>query len=156
MPAPMATHMNVKPSDEAVDAWIWLVRSKQTVLERVERAFIAAGFPPMDWYDLLWELDRVPDGTRPQAAMQSSLLFAQYNLCRLLDRMEREGVVERQDNPSDGRSNLIVITPKGRNLRRQMWAVYAPTLEANIGQRLTRDEAVQLVGLLRKLVPKQT
>ena len=52
----------------------------------------------------------------------------------------------------DGRSNVLVITAKGRDLRRKMWPVYAAGIEEHFGARLTAEEAQQLAGLLAKLV----
>lgn len=139
------------PAESAVHAWTKLVRAEQSVLARVEEDIKKAGFPPLEWYDVLYELDRAPDGVLPQAAVQSRILLAQYNLCRLVDRLEREDLVERRPSPEDGRSNLLVITPKGRELRERMWPVYASSIEQHLGAHLSCDEARRLAELLGKL-----
>ena len=87
-----------------------------------------------------------------QAGVQDRTQLAQYNVCRLVDRLEREGLVERRQCTEDGRSNVLVITAKGRDLRRKMWPVYAAGIEEHFGARLTAEEAQQLAGLLAKLV----
>ncbi len=38
----------------------------------------------------------------------------------LLGRMEREGLIRMEPNPDDGRSRLIVLAPKGKDLRREL------------------------------------
>ncbi|MEZ5924543.1 MAG: MarR family winged helix-turn-helix transcriptional regulator [Hyphomicrobiaceae bacterium] len=144
--------MQLKPSENAVGAWVQLVRTEQTILARVEAELKEHGFPPLEWYDVLLELDATHDGRLPQAQVQSRVLLAQYNLCRLVDRLEREGLVKRQPSPDDGRSNLLVITEKGRELRRRMWPVYASAIEAHLGSRLSCEEARQLADLLGRLV----
>ena len=53
-----------------------------------------------------------------QTGVQDRTQLAQYNVCRLVDRLEREGLVERHQCRMDGRSNVLVITAKGRELRR--------------------------------------
>lgn len=143
--------MSVKPSRAAVEAWARLVRTSQGLLDRVEADLKAAGHPPLAWYDVLHELVAAADGKRRQAEIQSRMLLAQYNLCRLIDRMEREALVVRSTCPDDARNNVIALTPAGRRLHAQMWRDYAAAIEANVGQRLTEKEAAALADLLAKL-----
>ena len=143
--------MNAKASESTVQAWTSLVRAEQIVLSRVEDDLKKAGFPSLEWYDVLQELDRAPNGVMPQAEVQGRILLAQYNLCRLVDRLEREDLVRRQPSPEDGRSNLLVITDKGRDLRRRMWPVYSAAIETHLGAHLSSGEADRLAGLLGKL-----
>lgn len=135
-----------------VDAWTRLVRAEQALIDKVEHDLKQAGFPPLTWYDILWELDRAPEGRLPQALVQSRTLLAQYNLCRLADRLGEEGLIERRQCPMDGRSKHLVITEKGRALRSAMWPVYATAIRAHVASRLTAEEARQLAQLLGKLV----
>ncbi len=115
----------------------------------------AAGFPPLAWYDVLLELKCVgKDGLRP-LALQSRILLAQYNLSRLLDRMEREGYLERRPCPSDGRGQIVIITPNGRRLIKRMWPAYEAAIHRHFAERLSADEAARLSHLLGKLSPCQ-
>ena len=148
--------MQLKPSENAVGAWVQLVRTEQTILARVEADLKEQGFPALEWYDVLLELDNAPDGRLPQGNVQSRVLLAQYNLCRLVDRLEREGLVKRQPSPDDGRSNLLLITEEGRKLRRNMWPAYAEAIQKHLGSRLTCEEARQLAALLGRLVHPET
>ena len=138
-------------SESTVQAWTSLVRAEQTVFARVEEDLKRAGFPPLEWYDVLYELDREPSGVLPQAEVQSRIMLAQYNLCRLIDRLQREELVQRQPSPEDGRSNLLVITSKGRELRQRMWPVYSQAINAHLGSHLGAGEADKLALLLGKL-----
>ncbi len=86
-----------------------------------------------------------------QAALQKSTELAQYNVCRLIDRLERDGLVARKSCPVDARNNVVVITDKGRALRLQMAPVYASAVDAHVGRHLSADEAEQLKAILGKL-----
>ena len=66
---------------------------------------------------MLHEVDRARKGMLRQTGVQDRTQLAQYNVCRLVDRLEREGLVERRQCPLDGRNNVLVITAKGRALR---------------------------------------
>ena len=133
-----------------VEAWASLVRTEQALLDKVEEHLKRAGFPPLDWYHVLHEIDRAPKGMMRQTGVQDRTQLAQYNVCRLVDRLEREALVERQQCQLDGRNNVLVITAKGRALRRAMWPVYAAAIEEHFGARLSQAEAEQLARLLAK------
>jgi DNA-binding MarR family transcriptional regulator len=139
-----------EPSEAAVSAWARLVRAHQTALSTVEAALKAAGHPPLEWYDVLLELERA--GPLRPRDLQARLLLAQSNLSRLLDRMAVAGVVERRSCDNDGRGHLIAATDAGRALRRRMWLAYGGAIEAAVGRKLRDDEAGVLADLLGRMI----
>lgn len=143
--------MTKKPAPAVVEAWAALVRTEKTLTDKVEERLKAAGLPPLDWYHALHEVERAPKGMLRQSGVQDRTRLAQYNLCRLVDRLEREGLMERHQCQHDGRNNVLVITDKGKALHRTMWPVYAAAIEENLGARLAPAEAKQLANLLAKI-----
>lgn len=135
----------------ALDAWSALLHTERALQDRIEDDLKRAGLPPLDWYDVLQELEVSPDGMLRQAALQKSTELAQYNVCRLIDRLERDGLVTRKSCPVDARNNVVVITAKGRALHQQMRPIYTAAVDAHVGQHLSVDEAEQLRALLAKL-----
>src|ERR1700722_3402786 len=134
---PMRSH----PRDTVVRAWTRLVKAQQTALVSIESALKSAKLPPLPWYDALLELERAGDrGLRP-GELQRAMLLAQYNLSRLIDRVEHAGYAERRPCDDDGRGQVIVITAAGRDIRRRMWAVYGPAIAHALGTRLTPKQA---------------
>jgi DNA-binding MarR family transcriptional regulator len=82
-----------------------------------------------------------------QQAVADSLLVTKSNVCQLLDRMARAGLVARRP---DGRANRLFLTPRGRELYDRV----VPAHERLIAEQfsaLSPSEQVQLLGLLRKL-----
>ncbi|MDY6828824.1 MAG: helix-turn-helix domain-containing protein [Pseudomonadota bacterium] len=125
--------------------------TSRTLLEAVETALKSAGHPPLAWYDALLELEKAsPEGLRP-FELKERLLLPQYGTSRLLDRMVKAGLVERQDCEGDGRGQIVSISEQGRSIRRAMWPVYASVLSEAIGTKLTSKEAMTLTRLLSKL-----
>src|SRR5690348_11742933 len=135
-----------QPCDATVSAWTRLIRAQRCTLVSVERALKDAGLPPLEWYDVLLELDR--GGPSRPRDLQGRLLLAQYSLSRLLDRMEGTGAIERGSCREDARGQIVRITPDGKELRKKMWPVYASAIQQAIGERLTTTQAGQLAGLL--------
>ena len=60
--------------------------------------------------------------------LADALAIERYNLTRLIDRLEQEGLVTRARSPQDGRAAYATITREGRALRKKMWKVYQATV----------------------------
>jgi DNA-binding MarR family transcriptional regulator len=140
------------PTPSVIRAWGRLIRAERTVVGRIEAELKSAGFPSLHWYDVLLELKRGPEGRLTPREIEEAGLFEQYNLSRLLDRMEAEGLVRRIPYPGDKRRQLVEITEEGRVLQARMWGVYGAAINRFISAKLTDKEAGQLSGLLLKLI----
>lgn len=134
-----------------VEAWIALQSASRTVLERIESALKRAGLPPLGCYDALLEIEKAgPEGVRP-FALTERLLLPQYGTSRLLDRIEKAGLIKRLACDDDGRGQVVVITEQGRAMRNKMWPLYAEELRRGVEQKLAPSEIETLAQLLRKL-----
>jgi DNA-binding MarR family transcriptional regulator len=127
------------------------VRAETAVLAAVEADLKRADLPPLGWYDVLLELSRRKEGLRP-FEIEKEVLLAQYNLSRLIDRLEQAGYVVRRPCPEDARGQVVVITEAGRALMKRMWPVYRGAIARHVGDKLTEDEAARLATLLGKLI----
>ena len=144
--------MSRNPSDAAVKAWTRLVRARETVLGAIERDLKAADCLALAWYDVLLELVRAPQGRLRPFEIEKATLLAQYNLSRLLDRLEREGLVTRAPCDDDGRGQWAVITDKGRAAQARAWKVYARSIQRHVGEKLDDKAAETLSQLLARLI----
>src|ERR1700754_2677662 len=104
------------PSDPIQRAWIALGRVAPVIRDKVDGELKAAGLPDLSWYTVLWELERAGQPTRPRD-LAIPLFIERYQLSRLVDRMETEGLITRRECPEDQRGHLLDLTPKGRALR---------------------------------------
>jgi len=140
------------PDQNTVDAWIQLLRARDSALAVVENALKDAGLPSLSWYDVLLEVERAGPGGIRASDLQKELLLPQYGISRLLSRIEAEGFITRRSSAEDGRAQEIVMTQEGRNLRRRMWAVYGPAIDSALGSKLSGAECDKLKSLLGKLL----
>ncbi|HUL10464.1 MAG TPA: MarR family winged helix-turn-helix transcriptional regulator [Candidatus Acidoferrum sp.] len=143
--------MKESVSAEAVSAWARLIRVEQALLQKVEQDLKDADLPPLDWYDVLLELDRAADGRLRHRDLHPRLLLAKYNLSRLIDRLEAAGLVRREPSADDARGADIAITAKGRELRRRMWPIYAAAIDRHFASRLSERHIGQLDRILQAL-----
>jgi DNA-binding MarR family transcriptional regulator len=144
--------MSRNPSETTVKAWTRLMRAREAVLGAIEHDLKAADCPPLAWYDVLLELVRVPDGRLRPFEIERQTLLAQYNLSRLLDRLEREALVTREPCDDDGRGQWAVITEKGRAVQARTWKVYAKSIQKHVGDKLDEKAAGTLAELLERLI----
>ena len=100
-------------------------------------------------YTVLWELERAGKPVRPKD-LAIPLFILPYQLSRLVDRMEAEGLVKRIQCKEDKRGHMLEPTAKGFALRKAMWAVYAPAMDDAMS-RIDDKEALKLAELLNKL-----
>lgn len=140
--------MSDQPKEATVSAWVRLLRAHRVAMSSVERALKAAGMLPLAWYDVLLELDRAGEaGLRP-FELEHAMLLEQYNLSRLLARIERAGLIERRACDDDGRGLTIIITDRGRTQRREMWPIYASAIETAVGAELYEQDILKLNDIL--------
>ncbi len=127
-------------SDLKGHAWAVLLTAHATLIARIEDALAAAGLPALDWYDVLWELEKA-EGTLRMHDLARRVVLSRSNLTRLADRLEDAGLVARQDCAEDGRGYDLVLTRAGRAMRRKMWPVYEAEIDRVFSRHVTADEA---------------
>jgi DNA-binding MarR family transcriptional regulator len=138
-------------TDPVFTAWARLLRAQTHLLNAVERELKQAGLPPLGWYDVLLELSRPGvEGLRP-VELEKLLLLAQYNLSRLLDRLEKAGLIERRAVEDDGRGQRVVVTAAGRDLRERMWPLYRDAVRRHFAAKLSDQEIGALARTLGKI-----
>ena len=131
------------------------MKVQQKALQEIDETLAKSKLPPLSWYDVLLELERAGEaGLRP-FALEREMLLAQYNLSRLIDRIEKAGYVERRACADDGRGQVVAITTAGKSVRRRMWPVYAKAIQSFLGNQLTETEIGMLDGTLGKLLGRE-
>ena len=127
-------------SDLKAHAWAVLLTAHATLIGRIEAALAAAGLPALDWYDVLWELEKA-EGPLRMHELARRVVLSRSNLSRLADRLEGAGLIAREDSAEDGRGYDLVLTRAGRAMRRKMWPVYEAEIERVFSRHVTADEA---------------
>jgi len=143
--------MEPKQDEITIIAWARLVRAQQLLLERVEMDLKKAGLPPLRWYDVLLELHRAGSEGLRQFEIGAAVLLSKHNVSRLLDRLEKEKLLERYVCEEDGRGARVQITTAGRELLRRMWPVYSASIAEHFAQHYNKTELKQLAELLGRL-----
>lgn len=138
------------PSELKIDGWIALIRAQQVLLLNVEQELKQAGMPPFDWYDILLELKRAPEGKLRLNEIGARVLREKSNITRLVDRLEREGLLAREECDTDRRGAYAVITEKGRQMQKDMWPAYRAAIQKHFASKMTEEEAGTFLTITRR------
>ena len=130
----------------SVSVWVRLLESHNLMLAEVRRRL--ADDCTMPRFDLLANLER-EDG-QTLASLSRRMLVTAGNLTGLVDRAERDGVVERRADPSDRRLSRVYLTARGRELVTQLLPAHASHVGALLAS-LDAHEKRDLRRLLGKL-----
>lgn len=125
-------------------AWQAMRNSHLVMVESIETALSQAGLPALAWYDVLARLDSSVSPLRPKD-MLCEVDVTKSGLTRLLDRIEKAGLVERSYCPSDRRGTFLSITKDGRETLAEMKPVRDRVFDEHFGSSLSTEDA-ELVG----------
>ena len=89
-----------------------------------------------------------------QKRLSAAVNVSPPNLAILLDKLEQRGLVLRQRNPLDKRSQTLILTTEGAALCTQSEQTTAQ-LEAEATSMLTNAERTLLLGLLQKIFVRE-
>ena len=146
--------MSKKPGKEVIASWIKLHQAHRLLLQEAENALKINELPPLDWYDVLLELDREKKGLR-QYEIAEKILLSKHNLSRLIDRLEKNSLVRRYPCEEDGRGNQIRITSEGEKMLKQMWPVYSQVIQGSFGAKLSSSDIRLFARLMDKLIDQE-
>ncbi|MBI3764464.1 MAG: MarR family transcriptional regulator [Chloroflexi bacterium] len=133
-----------------IDAYVVLRRTADAVARYVEAELGEWGITTAQ-YGVLLHLSK---GEQLSLSDLSGLIFrSNSTLTSLIDRMERDGLVNRVAHANDRRVTTVELTPKGRDLLLEIRAHHRPFL-ADMMSCLSPDELTQLSELLIKIEHK--
>lgn len=128
-------------------AAISVIHAQQLITTAIDRALKPLGLT-FARYEVLMLLSFSSRGSMPMTKMGERLLVHPTGITRLVDKLETQGFVRRQQHPDDRRSVLVAITADGRGI-----AARATTVLAGIRFGLSMKDGVldDLVSVLETM-----
>ena len=140
-----------KPEDPSYTAAWQAIRSTYlVVVERIELELAQAKLPGLAWYDVLARLDLSASPLRPKDLL-CHVSVTKSGLTRLLDRIEKAGLIERSHCPSDRRGTFLLITKAGRETLGQMKPIRDRVFGEHVTANLSLAEAEAITELLGRV-----
>ena len=95
-----------------------VMRAHQILLRRVDEVLAEFGIT-FARFEVLMLLTFSRRGRLPLGKLGQRLQVHAASVTNAIDRLEQDGLVRREPHPTDGRTTLAAITPKGRKLARR-------------------------------------
>ena len=134
----------------ASETWESLFRAQVAVMRQLQAAPAFRNLA-VNEYDVLFTLSRCPSGWLRLNELNDHVLLSQSSLSRLVERLEKRGLLERTPAPKDGRGILIRLTEEGRDLQKQIGREHVRDIAALVMPALTDAEQQELLRLTAKL-----
>lgn len=122
------------------------------LFSRITRRLVAAEGPILAAHGLtMWEyitlyrLARQP--AQNQAELAQAIGYDKTRLIRVLDKLQQQGLIDRQPDPADRRSHLVRITTVGA-ARHAAAQADIRVMEERLLQRISPEERRSLLGAL--------
>jgi DNA-binding MarR family transcriptional regulator len=88
-------------------------------------------------------------GPTPMRRLAATMHCEASNLTGLVDKLERRGLVQRQDHPADRRVRVLALTDEGTEVSFQMWAAVTSGCPF---MNLAPEDRAELDRLLRQSI----
>lgn len=125
-----------------------IIRAQQLMLARIDAALkpFSLSFAR---YEMLRLLGFTREGRMPMASAIARLQVHPTSVTNTVDRLVRDGLVEREPHPGDGRAAMLVLTASGRELVES--ATDALNAEVFAEPGLADDDTAELVAIIARL-----
>jgi DNA-binding MarR family transcriptional regulator len=138
-------------NEEELAAWRGMLRAHAELTKELDAELAREHNLPLSSYEVLLYLADAPEGRMRMAELADSVLLSRSGLTRLVDRLQREGLLTRERCESDARGYFAEITPKGRRLFDAARRTHLDGVRALFLSRFSREELRAMGALWQKL-----
>src|ERR671939_451946 len=137
--------MNTTVTTTRIDAWVTFLRAHAAITRQLNAELLAEHGLTLNDYEVLLHLSRAEGGMMRRVDLAESVLLTASGITRLLDGLERAGLVEKAACSKDARVSYAKLTPAGH----AKLAAAAETHLAGIEELFTgrfSDEELETLG----------
>lgn len=138
---------------EELGAWRGLLRVHAGMTKALDAELLREHGLPLSSYEVLLFLADAPGGRLRMSELADGVLLSRSGLTRLVDRMERDGLLRRERCEDDARGYHAAITGKGRALFDRARRTHLDGVRERFLSHLSREELRTLGALWEKVAP---
>jgi DNA-binding MarR family transcriptional regulator len=146
-------HSAGRLSAEELAAWRGFLRVQSALFRDLDAELTAAHDLPLRSYEVLLLLHEAPERRLRMSDLSRSVLLSPSGMTRLVDRLQREGLVGRERCAEDGRGFYAVLTETGGRRLREARATHLAGVRRLFLDRLGADDLRRLAAYWDLLVP---
>jgi DNA-binding MarR family transcriptional regulator len=143
-----------RPLSEAeLDCWFTFLNAHTDLTRRLDAELESTHRISLAEHTALQRLV-IGGGHLRMSDLAGTVLLSPSGVSRLVDRLEADGLIERQACDADGRAVHAAITERGRQLLAEAAPTSAAALRRLFVDRYTTEEYALLADLLLRLAPE--
>jgi DNA-binding MarR family transcriptional regulator len=131
-------------SPEEQRAWRAYLAASRLLEDAIDRQLQQEGGMPLLFYSVLANLSDAPGRRLRMTDLAETLKITRSRLTYAVTRLERDGLVRRENCPSDKRSLLAVLTDRGMAVLERTAPRHVETVRSTVFDRLTPEQVRQL------------
>jgi DNA-binding MarR family transcriptional regulator len=140
-------------SDGELRAWRGLLRAYTCLAKRVDAALEREHGLPMSSYEVLGHLDDAGGGRMRMCDLAEQAQLSRSGLTRLVDRLQRDGLLERCSCDHDARGSYACLTELGRERLAQARTTHLSVVREHFFSRFSDAELDALADLWERIAP---
>jgi DNA-binding MarR family transcriptional regulator len=157
----MSTATAVKiPTSEREDltegelrAWRGLLRAHGCLAKRLDAELEHSHRLPMTSYEVLHHLQEAARGRMRMCDLAEQAQLSRSGLTRLVDRLEREGLLERCSCEHDARGSYACLTPVGRERLQAARVTHLAVVRDHFLSHFSEAELSDLADMCQRIAP---
>jgi DNA-binding MarR family transcriptional regulator len=134
-------------------AWKGMLRAYRELVTSLDAELVRDHNLPLTSYEVLMTLADAPENRLRMGELASELLLSRSGLTRLVDRLERQGLVERARCPDDARGWHAVLTDAGRTKLEAARPAHLEGVRRHFLDHLADEELDALAEVWKKVTP---
>ncbi|HEX3510374.1 MAG TPA: MarR family transcriptional regulator [Solirubrobacteraceae bacterium] len=154
-----ATAVNIAPpAQEALSlgeqrAWRALLRAHSCLAKRLDAELERLHGLPMTSYEVLHRLEEATRGRMRMCDLADQAQLSRSGLTRLVDRLERDGLLERCSCSHDARGAYACLTDAGRQRLREARVTHLAVVREQFFSHFSEGELSLLADMWERIAP---
>jgi DNA-binding MarR family transcriptional regulator len=152
-PGAACDHALRELSAAELGAWRGMLRVHAALVKSLDAELLHAHGLPLSSYEVLITLEAAPDHRRRMSELADSVLLSRSGMTRLVDRLVRDGLIERDQCTDDGRGWFAVLTDRGAELLAQARATHLAGVRERFLRHFGEEQLETLAAAWDRVVP---
>jgi DNA-binding MarR family transcriptional regulator len=142
-----------EPTEDGQRAWRSLLRAHACLSKRLDAALDQAHSLPLSSYEVLDRLEDSSGGRMRMCDLAEQAQLSRSGLTRLVDRLEREQLLERCSCEHDARGSFACLTAAGRERLREARVTHLAVVREQFFSRFSDSELALLADMCQRVAP---
>ena len=154
-----ATAVKISPSEQGtlsdgeLRAWRGLLRAYGCLAKRLDAELEQAHSLPMTSYEVLHRLEEASTGRMRMCDLAEQAQLSRSGLTRLVDRLERDGLLERCSCDHDARGSYACLTDSGRERLQEARGTHLAVVREHFFSHFSEAELTVLADMWERIAP---